>query len=135
MPTKIEDMPLGVRHYENASCKIRLCTAIPNQIRMKCRELVSLDVPENLRRTGMAKELMVNVCDEADACEMLLLIFPEPFGAGPKMTQAQLVDWYMTFGFQVIQVKPKMMMARMPHSTPGPFKPNYVGQIADRNMK
>lgn len=128
-------MPVGVRYYENASCKIRVCTAIPNQLRTKTRELLSLDVPENLRRQGMAKELMMNVCDEADACEMLLLLFPEPYGSGEKMEKGKLIDWYTTFGFQVIQVTPKVMMARMPHSTPGPFKPNYVGQITDRNMK
>ena len=133
--TEIKDMPVGVRHYENASCKIRFCTAIPNQLRSKTRELISLDVPENLRRQGMAKELMTNVCDEADACEMLLLLFPEPFGPGEKMSQNELINWYGKFGFQTIQVKPKVMMARMPHSTPGPFKPNYVGAIVDRNMK
>lgn len=130
---QIKNMPTGVRHYENASCKLRICTAVPNQLRSKTRELVSLDVPENLRRTGMATALLTNVCDEADACEMLLLLFPEPFGEGPRMTVEQLADWYSRFGFQTIQYKPALMMARMPHSTPGPFIPNYVGNT--RNMQ
>lgn len=126
---KIKDMPTGVRHYENASCKIRVCTAIPNQLRTKCRELVSLDVPENLRNTGMGTALMTNVCDEADACEMLLLLFPEAFGTGPMLSNVELEAFYAKFGFQVIQVKPKVMMARMPHPTPGPFVPNYIGAL------
>jgi N-acetylglutamate synthase-like GNAT family acetyltransferase len=132
---QIKDMPVGTRFYENASCKIRFCVAIPNQMRSKTRELVSMDVPVNLRRQGMAKELMINICDEADECSMLVIVFPEPFGSGEKMTEEQLIEWYTKFGFQVIQAAPKTIMARMPHSTPGVFKPNYVGQITDRKMK
>lgn len=132
---EIKNMPVGTRYFENASCKIRFCMAIPNQLRSKTRELISLDVPPNLRRRGMAKELLINVCDEADACAMLLVLFPEPFGVEPRMTQPKLIEWYTNFGFNVIQVTPKVMMARMPFSTPGPFKPNYIGVIADRNMK
>lgn len=128
-------MKTGIRHHENASCKISICTAIPNQMRTKTRELVSLDVPENLRRTGMATELLFNVCDEADAHNMILILFPKPFGEGAKLSGDELASWYARkFGFQIIQANP-VMMARMPHSTPGPFKPNYVAQVADRNMQ
>lgn len=128
-------MKIGIRHYENASCKVSICTAIPNQLRTKTREITSVDVPENLRKQGMATELLRNICDEADANEITLLLFVKPFGEGEKMTADQLADWYQNkFGFMVIQPKP-MMMARMPHSTPRPFKPNYVGVITDRNMK
>ena len=133
--TKIEEMPIGTRYYENASCKIRFCTAIPATLRQKTRELTSLEVPENLRRRGMANELMTNVCDEADACEMLLVLFPEPFGTGDVMSRGRLADWYESFGFQIIQVTPKVMMARMPHSTPGPFQPTHVAQIINRIAK
>jgi N-acetylglutamate synthase-like GNAT family acetyltransferase len=122
----ITKMETGVRHYKNASCKITICMGVPNQLRAKCRELVSLDVPENLRRTGMATELVRQVTEEADKHNMLLVLFPEPFGEGPKMSQDQLVDFYSTFGFQSIQARPKLMMARMPHSTPGAFKVNEI---------
>lgn len=128
-------MKPGVRHYENASCKVAICTAIPNSMRAKTREIVSIDVPENLRRQGMATQMILNICDEADAHKMVLLLFPKPFGDGPKLTVDGLIKWYSEkFGFQVIQAKP-IMMARMPFATPGPFKPNYVADLIDRNQK
>lgn len=130
----IKDMPIGTRFYENASCKIRFCVAIPNQLRSKTREVVSLDVPTNLRRRGMAKELMIDVCDEADACKILLVLFPEPFGTDPKMSQKQLIDWYGKFEFQVVQVEPKVMMVRMPCTDLIPSQLNYVNQIIYRNI-
>ncbi len=119
-------MKTGIRHYENATCKISICTAIPNQMRARTRELTSLDVPENLRKQGMATELMRNVCDEADAHNMTIVLFVKPFGEGTKLDETQLREWYQTaFGFMILQAKP-MMMARMPHSTPKPFKPNLI---------
>jgi len=122
----VTKMETGVRHHENASCKIAICTAVPNQLRAKCRELVSLDVPENLRRTGMATALMKKIMKEADDCNMLLILFPEPFGEGIQMNKEQLITFYEGFGFQSIQAKPKVMMARMPHANPGVFKVNEI---------
>ncbi len=75
----------------------------------------------------MATELMRTVMKEADEHNMLLVLFPEPFGEQPRMSANELVDFYGRFGFQAIQAEPKVMMARMPHSNPGEFKPNYVG--------
>ena len=130
-----KDMKPGVRHYENATCKVSICTAIPNSMRARTREITHVDVPENLRKQGMATQMLLNVCDEADAHKMVLVLFPKPFGEGSKMDQEELVRWYSEkFGFHVIQGKP-IMMARMPFSTPGVFKPNYVASIADRKMK
>ena len=121
-------MQEGVRHYENASCRIKLCAALPKHMRSKTRELVNLDVPDNLRRTGLATQLLENVCDEADAHNITLILFPKPFGNVPGMSQSQLEAWYeRRFGFIPIQQKP-VMMARMPHSTPKMFIPNYISE-------
>lgn len=129
-------MKTGVRHFENASCKVLYCAAIPNQLRSKTREVVSVDVPENLRRQGMATRMLQNVCDEADAHNIILLIFPKPFGEGEKMDASQLADWYAErFGFQVIQVQPTIMMARMPGSSPGFFKPTQIHEMIERISK
>lgn len=129
---EITKMKTGIRYLNNASCKINICMAVPNQLRAKCRELTSLDVPANLRRSGMATELMTMVTEEADAHNMLLVLFPEPFGEEPKLSALQLEDFYERFGFQMIQVHPKPMMARMPHSTPGTFKVNEIAYATFR---
>jgi len=130
-----KEMKPGVRFYENATCKVSICTAIPNRLRLKTREITHVDVPENLRKQGMATQMLLNVCDEADAHKIVLVLFPKPFGEGVKMDQEQLIRWYSEkFGFSVIQGKP-IMMARMPFSTPGVFKPNYLGQVAPKDFK
>lgn len=129
-------MITGIRHYENASCKVLICTALPRGMRAKTREIVSVDVPENLRKQGMATQLLMNICDEADAHKIVLTLFPKPFGTGPMMTQDQLIDWYSNkFGFHAIQSQPVVMMARMPGSTPGPFKPSLITEMIVKGMK
>jgi len=120
-------MKTGTRFHQNASCKITFCAAIPNQLRAKTREVSCVDVPENLRKQGMATQLLKNVCDEADAGKIILLLFVKPFGGNPSMDKEQLIEWYANkFGFAVIQTKPSIMMARMPFATPGYFKPTLI---------
>ena len=128
----ITRMEPGTRYLaedSHASCKVKVCVAIPNQMRTKCMELVSLSVAPSLRGTGLATKLLTQVTEEADEHNMLLVLFPEPFGEGLQPTQEQLIDFYEKFGWQLIQTRPKAMMARMPHSTPGPFTPNYIGKL------
>lgn len=116
-------MKTGVRHYLNASCRISMCDAVPPKMRQNIREITSIDVPENLRRQGMATEMVRNVCDEADAHNVTLVLFVKPFGDTPGPDEDQLAQWYTSkFGFTLIQVTPPMM-ARMPGSTPQFFKP------------
>lgn len=119
-------MKTGVRHYLNASCQVRMCEAIPPRIRQSTREIISVDVPENLRRQGMATELLRNVCDEADAHGITLILFVKPFGDGLRPDEDQLASWYVSkFGFTMIQVAPTML-ARMPGATPMQFKPKPI---------
>lgn len=78
-----------------------------------------LDVPENLRKQGLAHALMVQVTEEADKYGITLVLFAKPFGDDPRMTLDELKAWYeRRFGFLVLQETPGVMMARMPHSTP-----------------
>ena len=129
------EMKSGIRYYENASCKISTCTAIPERMRAKTRELTHVDVPENLRKQGMATQLLTNVCDEADAHGITLLIFPEPFGTGPKMSKDALMKWYSAkFGFTAIQAKP-VMMARAPFGSPRVFKPTLIASLINKVIK
>ena len=135
MTTCFETMKPGIRHRNSASCRVSVCTAIPNRMRLKTREITHVDVPENLRNMGMATQMLLDVCDEADLHKIILLLFPKPFGEGPMLDEQGLIDWYSKkFGFQVIQLSP-VMMARMPFSTPGTFKTNYVASVTDRKMQ
>ena len=128
-------MKAGIRYYENASCKIGTCMAIPERMREKTRELSHIDVPENLRKQGMATQLITNVCDEADAHGITLLLFVEPFGTGHKMSKNALMTWYSDkFGFTAIQSEP-VMMARMPFGSPRVFKPTLVTSLINKALK
>lgn len=111
-------MKPGLRHEENAACFISICNALPVHMRPQTRELSKLDVPENLRKQGMATRLLTKVTEEADAHGITLILFPRPFGDEPRMNVDQLEEFYTRrFGFIRIQAKPPMM-ARMPWSTP-----------------
>lgn len=133
--SNFKNMKSGVRYHENASCKVSICVAIPNSMRTKTREITHVDVPENLRGQGMATQMLLNVCDEADVHKMILVLFPKPFGEGPKLSKDKLVEWYSRrFGFQIIQLNP-VMMARMPFATPGPFRPTEIAYVTNKELK
>lgn len=104
-------------------------------MRSKTRELTSLDVPVNLRNQGMGTRLMINVCDEADANGVTLILFPKPYGDVPSMSKYELEEWYASkFGFHTIQNNP-IMMARMPFATPGSFKPTFIASAIQGTFK
>jgi N-acetylglutamate synthase-like GNAT family acetyltransferase len=117
-------MKPGLRFKENATCRISICNALPIHMRQQTRELSRLDVPENLRRQGMAWRLLTGVTEEADKHNVTLVLFVKPFGTGLGMSAEMLEEWYQArFGFHTIQKNPTMM-ARMPHSTPQRL--NYI---------
>jgi predicted GNAT family acetyltransferase len=129
-------MKIGIRYYENATCRVSQCMGVPASMRQAVREISHVDVPENLRNHGMATQLLINVCDEADAHKKILVLFPEPFGNTPSMTQEQLEYWYESkFGFQVIQEEPKRMMARMVGATPKIFTPTFMAEVINKVTK
>ena len=129
-------MKTGIRHYENASCRVSYPMSLPANLRGRVREISHVDVPENLRKQGMATNLVANICDEADAHRMVLILTVDPFGDGEKMSKEDLQFWYeRKFGFQKIQEKP-LMMARMVFATPKPFLPTQFAFAMDtRNQK
>lgn len=128
-------MKFGIRHYENASCKISACMGLPVRLRMKTRELSHVGVPENLRRQGMATQLLTNVCDEADAHGMTLMITVESHGPGPEIPKEILAAWYSEkFGFAPIQAEP-LLMARLPFGSPKVFRPTAIASLINKATK
>jgi N-acetylglutamate synthase-like GNAT family acetyltransferase len=111
-------MQTGIRKVGPASVKVRQTNAIPLHMRARTREVTALEVPEAEQRKGYATTLMHKVCREADAANIVLILWPNPYGDNIALSRAQLIDWYARqFGFSAIQSDP-VLMARLPHSTP-----------------
>jgi len=93
-------------------------------MRERIREIGNLYVEPGERNKGYATRLLRKVCQKADAANMVLMLFAEPFeddsGAVELtlngLTTEQLVEFYNRFGFAITQMQPQIMMARMPHA-------------------
>lgn len=99
-------MQSGIRTVRSATLQITETTAIPERMRSQVREVSHLEVPIEDRRKGYASELLKRVCDEANACAMVLLLLPDE-------AQDWLISFYERFGFVRIQDSPPIM-ARTP---------------------
>lgn len=111
-------MKTGQRSVGPAHLRVRQCSALPEHLRAKTREIVSLEVPASKQNQGYATTLMHKVCREADAANITLVLWPQMFGDNIAMSNGQLIGWYSrSFGFWPIQQDP-VLMARLPHSTP-----------------
>lgn len=104
-------MNLGSREHKGASLRISMCEAMPEDMRDKTREVVSL--ASTNPRKGHATTLMWTVCHEADQAGVMLLLQPKQFGGG-EMDNGKLERFYGRFGFQVVQREPAVLMARSP---------------------
>lgn len=112
-------MPTGERKVGAARCRVRQCTALPERMRAKTREVVDVETSFAEQGKGYATTLLHNVCREADAAGFVLVLSPQPYGDNINLSKQQLQDWYERgFGFAVIQHEPMTLMARMPGATP-----------------
>jgi len=129
-------MPFGFRRVGAASCRIGKPECLPVHMHEKVREVTGVLVPADKRGQGYGTSLMHKICREADDHGLTLFIKVEPFESEP-MDLEKLTDWYgNTFGFAVIQAKPRLM-ARMPWSTPSVGLPavSNLAQAAIATMK
>lgn len=111
-------MNQGPRTLGSASLQIRISKALPREMRDQTREIAHLHCERESQNHGEATKLMRQVCDEADAANITLLVWPNPYGEDIALSQGQLIEWYARrFGFVQIQPNPPLM-ARMPGSTP-----------------
>ncbi len=119
MTKQSNPMPTGQRRVGHASCRVRQCTALPERMRAKTREIVDVETPYAEQGKGYATTLLHRVCREADDAGLVLVLSPQPYGDNINLSKDQLIDWYeRSFGFAIIQHTPMMLMARMPGATP-----------------
>lgn len=127
MTNQHNPMPTGERKVGPARCRVRQCTALPERMRPKTREVVDVEVPFEEQGKDYATTLLHKVCREADAANLVLVLSPQPFGDNINLSKEQLEQWYEhSFGFQVIQRAPMVLMARMAHGTPRMLQLNPV---------
>lgn len=131
--TQHNSMPTGERKVGAATCRVRQFTAVPVHLRDHTREVVNLETKAEEQGKGYATTLMHKVCREADAANMVLVLTPQPYGDNINLSEQQLAEWYArSFGFQVIQVEPMVLMARMPGSTPRMLQLNPVTEAIQK---
>ena len=99
-------MKLGQRRHEGASLELSVSEALPRHLACII-EISKLQTPKLLRRMGLATDLLLQVCDEADAEGVVLMLMPEG--------EDWLEQWYARFGFATIQTEPVVLMARPPN--------------------
>lgn len=100
-------MELGEREHEGASLFLSHSDALPAHLRNEIVEVSKVQAPKSKRRKGLATDLLMQVCDEADRDRIVLLLMPE----GKEWLQ----DFYARFGFATIQTVPEVLMARPPN--------------------
>lgn len=100
-------MKVGARSLEGAALKVNLCAAVPPRLRRETREITDVFVPSADRNSGLGSALMHQVCDEADAGGITLLL----------TCRNDLRRWYARFGFMVLQDDIGLLV-RMVGSTP-----------------
>lgn len=106
-------MKIGERKHGHAKCMVSFCSALPEHMRQGVREISALETDPHHRGEGDATKLMKEICADADARRMILVLMVQPFGVLPRMSGPQLIAWYMTFGFQPLPNGTTTMLARM----------------------
>jgi len=99
-------MKPGTIQLGNASLHISYPQIVPGNLRGFSREITEFFVPEEFRGNGEGTELLKDVCDQADAEHILLLLIADT---------EKMAMYYGRFGFVAIQDKP-ILMVRSPKS-------------------
>lgn len=101
-------MPLGRRIAGGATLEID-AGPIAND---RLRAIRALQCIAERRNKGDARWLMSETIAEADRASTLLVLQPDPTEVNPPLARDDLISWYGSFGFRVIQRKPIVLMAR-----------------------
>lgn len=104
-------MKPGTYTHGAASVHLGYTQVVPVPMRGRVRELTSLAVAREARGQGAASALMQDVCAQADAAGLALMVMVEPFD-GASMDELQLASWYSRLGFKTIQAAPVVIMVR-----------------------
>jgi len=128
-------MKYGPRKHGAASCEVIACKGVPEKMRKDIREVIKVFCEPDARHRGDATALLEEVCREADAKRMILMISVGPYGDAPPLSKAALVQWYSeTFDFRPIQAEP-LIMARMFNTLRKPVLAEKVSLIITEGIK
>lgn len=117
-------MRYGTRQLNTASLVVTECTAVPEAMRERVREIVSFYVPAEDRRHKLGTMLLNMTCQEADANGITLLLTARAQEPDEGPTDAQLIAFYERFGFTQLQMSPTgMLMARQVREAPRVLNP------------
>ncbi len=105
---------------EHASCRVVQNPELPADMD-RVRELTRVWCEPEARKQGYATELVSQVCEEADAESIVLILQPKAFGKSGGLKE--LEGWYRLFGFIRTQSNP-VLMARAPS-----FRPRLTGVV------
>lgn len=102
-------MPMtpGTRQHGPATLKLSYSTVVPAHLRGNLLEVTNVHTPEDQRGKGYGSMLLQKVCTEADENAKVLMLTADT---------KELAEWYATFGFNALQAKPVVLMARKPGS-------------------
>jgi len=100
----------GIRQHKSASLRIAMPTGLPEGMREGISEIIA--VHSGNQRKGHATALLSRVCKEADRLHQVLMLRVEAYDDG--IGNEQLLKWYGTHGFRVVQNEPVVLMAREP---------------------
>lgn len=118
----------GRRELGVASVMVNISQAVPQHMRAGTREVSHLHVPAEHRRKHLGTALMNLICQEADANGITLLLTVRPSDED-GLDEDQLIDWYIRFGFMLLQDTPLgQMMVRKVHV------PNRVAEVIHRAL-
>ena len=99
-------MKLGQRRLGAATLNLSHSDALPTSLK-EVVEVSCVHTDEWHRKKGIANRLMIQVCEEADKCCVVLMLTCDPGG--------WLEKWYRTHGFVTLQTAPAFLMARPPY--------------------
>ncbi len=102
----------GLRIHKQATANIVEANAFPEHLRDHLREV--FDLKSGNQRKGHGTALMYQICTEADR-ERTTLILKVDQEEGKEPTNEQLKKWYSSFGFEIGQESPCLMI-RLPQA-------------------
>lgn len=101
-----EEGKLEIVSVESATCKLK---RFPTHVR-----ITSLKSKE--RRLGHATKLMMAICEQADKLDLMLYLEAQKYGKKPGMSNDELVDFYIQFGFVISDHELPVALYRPPIS-------------------
>lgn len=110
-------MKPGTRTHSPATLRLSHNRSVPAHLRGGLLEISHVHTPAEERGRGHASLLLQKVCAEADGARKVLLLLPKAYDDGPLEEEA-LIDWYSSFGFDLIQTRPAPLMARPAGAAP-----------------